>query len=62
MHGEENKFDGRENFSNLARRINAIEQRHGDVQENEVVFGFQSRLDERLAIFDCADQFIVGLQ
>jgi hypothetical protein len=44
-------------FRICARGIDAVQQRHGDVQQNQVRFQTLSRLDERAAVFDGPHDF-----
>ena len=55
LHGEEDEFHVGTKRFNLMRGIDPVQQRHGNVQDDQVGFKTLSRLNERTAVWGCPD-------
>ena len=55
MHGQENELGFRPLLADLAGGVDAIEQGHADVQNDEVRLQAPGGFDQSAAVFDLAD-------
>ena len=55
MHRQKQQLGVREKFLQLARGIESVQQRHGDIQQDEVGFEAFRSFEERAAVLHAAD-------
>ena len=61
MHGEKNQFAFRYQGTELPGRIETVQERHGDVQENQVRTKLLCRLHQRPPVFHRAHHLALTL-
>ena len=62
MHADEKKLRVRQQGLQTARRLNSVEQRHGNVQQNDVRLKLWSKLEQRAPVFHFTDNVELGFQ